>query len=72
MKENKNDIRNCKDNSHVAQYVLKTKHSFDLDHVETLSIKMNWKCRTIKESLSIHYSYGKSLNDVKHQLRIFA
>jgi hypothetical protein len=72
MKVHQNDIRNCKENSHVAQHVLETRHSFDFDNVETLSFDTNWKWRTIKESLFTHYSYGKSLNDVKHKLRIFA
>ncbi|CAM4849385.1 unnamed protein product [Rotaria magnacalcarata] len=72
IKEHKEDIRKAKENSNTAQHVFEKNHSFDFDNTRILSSEINWKRRVIKESLFTHYSYGKSLNEVKHKLKIFA
>lgn len=70
MKEHKDDIRILKDTSKIAQHVAEKQHNMDFDNVKILCHESNWRRRIIKESLHTHNSFGKAINDVKHQLNV--
>ncbi|CAF1549089.1 unnamed protein product [Rotaria sordida] len=71
IKEHINDIRKNKLTSLIAQHCNINNHKMDFDNTETLALESTWKRRIIKESLLTQHTYGKAINEVKYQLKVF-
>ena len=71
MKEHQTNIKKQKDTSELVQHILKEKHTFDFDNVDTINHEVNWQRRVIKESIYTYESNGKALNEVNHKLNVF-
>ena len=71
MKEHQVSIRKHKSSSVLTKHMETEKHTFDFNNVWTLSRETNWSWRIIKESILIHETFGKVLNETKYALKVF-
>jgi len=71
MSEHRTAIKKNDRNSELAKHANDERHEIHLDNVETLGNESDWRRRIIKESLFTQQSLGKTINEVKHSLRVF-
>ena len=71
MKEHQTAIKKNLADSDLAKHVNNEKHDADFTNVETIGSESNWRRRIIKESLVTQQQLGKTINQVKHNLRVF-
>jgi hypothetical protein len=71
VEEHRSAIKRDDDNSELAQHANTLKHEIDLTKVETLCKESDWRRRIIKEGLHTQEHRGKTINQVKHQPRVF-
>ena len=71
MKEHQTAIKKNLADSDLAKHVNNEKHEADFTNVETIGIDSIWRRRIIKESLLTQQHLGETINQVKHNLRVF-
>ena len=71
MKEHEVAIRKNTADSDLAKHVHNTQHVADFTNVETLGNESDWRRHVIKESLFTQQHLGKTINQVKHNIRVF-
>ena len=71
MSEHQAAIRKNLADSDLAKHVNNEKHEADFTNVETIGNDSVWRRRIIKESLLTQQHLGKTINQVKHNLRVF-
>jgi hypothetical protein len=71
MKEHEVAIRKNTTDSDLAKHMNNTQHAADFTNVETLGNESDWRRRVIKESLFTQQHLGKTINQVKHNIRVF-
>jgi sugar-specific transcriptional regulator TrmB len=70
INEHKAKMRLLSSDSKLVEHVLRYKHKFDFSNTETLAWETDWRKRVIKESILTNRTYGKSINDTKHVIRV--
>jgi hypothetical protein len=71
MKEHKAAIEKNIADSDLAKHMNNAKHTADFTKMEILGNESDWRRRVIKESLFTQQHLGKTINQVKHNIRVF-
>ena len=71
MSEHQAAIRKNLTDSDLAKYMNNEKHEADFANVETIGNDNIWRGRIRKESLLTQQYLEKTINQVKHHLRVF-